>query len=98
MAAKETSTSRQKLDRASFSHLTVEYVRVNTLFMLSPDPHFDYHFVAYLKDDPAQEPIAIGYSIPRILADTSEKTGRPRSDFEVQEISKERYEKLQKFL
>jgi hypothetical protein len=42
---------------------------VNTLFMLSPDPHFDYHFVAYLKDDPAQEPIAIGYSIPRILAD-----------------------------
>jgi hypothetical protein len=66
--------------------------------MLSPDPHFDYHLVAYLKDDPAREPITIGYSIPRILADASEKIGRPRSDFEVQEITKERYEKLKKFL
>ena len=66
--------------------------------MLSPDPQFDYHYIAYLKDDPAKEPIATGYSIPGILAGASEKTGRPRSDFEVQEISKERYEKLKRFL
>ena len=66
--------------------------------MLSPAPSFDYYFVAYLKDDPAREPITIGYSIPRILADASERTGRARSDFEVQRISKERYEKLKKFL
>jgi hypothetical protein len=66
--------------------------------MLSPDRQFDYHYVAYLKDDPAKEPIATGYSIPDILADASEKTGRPRSEFEVHEISKGRYEKLKKFL
>jgi hypothetical protein len=41
--------------------------------MLSPDRQFDYHYVAYLKDDSAKEPIATGYSIPGILADASEK-------------------------
>ena len=66
--------------------------------MLSSSVNFDYHYVAYLKDDPAKEPIAIGYSIPGIIADAAEKTGRPRTDFEVQEISRERYERLKRFL
>jgi hypothetical protein len=66
--------------------------------MLNEAPIFDYYFVSYLKDDPAKEPITAGPSIPRIISDASTKTGRPRQDFEVQEISKERYEKHKKFL
>jgi hypothetical protein len=32
-------------------------------------PIFDYHYVAYVKDDPAREPITVGASIPAVLAD-----------------------------
>ena len=65
---------------------------------LHPTPDFDRYFVAYAKDDPAKEPLATGESIPRIIADAAARTGRDRPDFEVEEISRERYEKLKKFL
>ena len=51
--------------------------------MLSPDPNFDYHYLVYVKTDPAKEPVTIGYSIPGTLADASHKTGRTKADFEV---------------
>ena len=54
--------------------------------------------VVYAKNDSAKEPLACGPSIPRIIADAALKTGRSRDDFEVQEISRERYEKLRRFL
>lgn len=66
--------------------------------MLYNAPIFDYHYVAYVKDDPAKEPITAGTSMPAILSDAAEKIGRPKSDFEVQEITKGRYEKLKQFL
>ena len=64
---------------------------------LFPNPNSDRYYIAYLKDDPAKEPIEIGDSIPRILAD-AQKTGRPETDFEVHEISQERDEGLKHFL
>ena len=73
-------------------------VLMNTLLSLHPVPEFDRYFVAYRKADEAKEPLATGESIPAIIADAAAKTGRPRTDFEVQEISKERYEKLKQFL
>jgi hypothetical protein len=66
--------------------------------MLTSAPIFDYHYVVYVKDDPAREPITVGASIPAVLADAAEKIGRSKSDFEVQQISKERFEKLKQFL
>jgi hypothetical protein len=56
------------------------------------------YYVAYLRDDPAKEPLSTHESIPRAIADAAEKTGRPRTDFEVQEISKVRFETLKRFL
>jgi hypothetical protein len=47
----------------------------------------------YLKDDPAQEPIAASYSAPGVLAEAAHKTGRAKADFELREISKEEYER-----
>jgi hypothetical protein len=64
----------------------------------SPNPNVDRYYVAYLGDDPSKEPIAIGYSITGIIADAGERTGRSRNDFEVQEITRERYEKLKRFV
>ncbi len=55
------------------------------------------HYVAYVKDDPAREPITVGTSIPAVLADAAEKIGRSKPDFEVQHIGKERFEKLKQF-
>lgn len=65
---------------------------------LHPTPDFDHYYVVYVKSDPAKEPLATGESIPRIIADAAQKTGRLRADFEVEEICRERYEKLKKFL
>jgi hypothetical protein len=45
-----------------------------------------------------KKPITTGESIPAIIAKAAEKTGRPRVDFEVEEISRERHEKLKQFL
>jgi hypothetical protein len=36
--------------------------------------------------------------ITSTIADAAKKTGRSRNDFEIQEIGKERYEKLKAFL
>lgn len=74
------------------------YVLMNTSPSLYPMPEFDRYFVAYRKDDEAKEPLATGESIPAIIADAAAKTGRPRIDFEVQEITRERYDVLRNFL
>ena len=36
--------------------------------MLNEIPEFDHFFVAYLKDDPAEEPVATSDSAPGVLA------------------------------
>ena len=73
-------------------------VRMNTHPSLHPKPDFDAFYCAYIKGDAAKEPITTGESIPAIIAKAAEKTGRPRGDFEVEEISRERHEKLKQFL
>jgi hypothetical protein len=59
-------------------------------------PEFDLYYVAYLKDDPAKEPIAASYSAPGVLAEAAHKTGRAKADFELQEIGREEYERLKR--
>jgi hypothetical protein len=66
--------------------------------MLHKISQFDHYYVAYLKDDPAKEPIATSYSAPGVLAEAAHKTGRAKADFELREISKEEYEKLSQFI
>ena len=66
--------------------------------MLNRIPEFDYHYVAYLKDDPAREPLAASYSAPGVLAEAAHKTGRAKADFELREISKEQYERFKSLL
>jgi hypothetical protein len=61
-------------------------------------PKFEWYYVAYLKDDPAKEPIATSYSAPGVLAEAAHKTGRAKSDFELREISKEEYNKAKGFI
>jgi hypothetical protein len=61
--------------------------------MLHNIPEFDLYYVAYLKDDAAKEPIATSYSAPGVLADAAHKTRRAKADFELQEISREEYER-----
>ena len=63
-----------------------------------PRPDFDHFYCTYIKGDAAKEPITTGESIPAIVAKAAEKTGRTRGDFEVEEISRERHEKLKQFL
>jgi hypothetical protein len=55
--------------------------------MLNKSPEFDRYYVAYLKDDPANEPIATSYRAPSVLAETAHKTARrtPISNFGKQE-------------
>ena len=71
---------------------------MNTYASLHPVPDFDRFYCTYVKGDAAKEPITAGESIPAIIADAAAKTGRRRSDFEVEEISRKRYEKLKQFL
>lgn len=66
--------------------------------MLHGIPEFDVYYAAYLRDDPAKEPIATSYSSPGVLAEAAQKTGRAKADFELREISKEEYERLKKLL
>jgi hypothetical protein len=66
--------------------------------LLTKAPEFDYYYVAYLKHDPAQEPIAASYSTPGVLAEAAHKTGRAKADFELREISREEYERLRSLL
>jgi hypothetical protein len=75
----------------------INSVPMNTI-PLHPSPDFDHFYCAYIKGDAAKEPITTGESIPPIIAKAAEKTGRSRGDFEVEEISRERHEKLKQFL
>ena len=61
--------------------------------MLNKIPEFDLYYVAYLKDDPAKEPVASSYSAPGVLAEAAHKTGRAKADFELREISRDEYER-----
>jgi len=61
-------------------------------------PQFDLYYVAYLKDDPAKEPISASYSALGALAEAAHKTGRAKADFELREISREEYERLRSLL
>ena len=74
-----------------------EYVYL-AMTSFSPNPNVDRYYVAYLSDDPSKEPIAVGYSITGIMADAAERTGRSRNDFEVQEITRKRFERLKSFV
>jgi hypothetical protein len=65
---------------------------------LHPILHFDRYYLVYSRRDAAKEPLAAGESIPALIGEAARKTGRPREDFEVEEISKERFDKLTKFL
>ena len=67
-------------------------------YMLHKIPEFEWSYVAYLKDDPAKEPIAASYSAPGVLAEAAHKTGRAKVDFELREISREEYERLRSLL
>jgi hypothetical protein len=51
--------------------------------MLHNISEFDYYYVAYLKDDPAKEPITTSSSSPGVLAQAAHKTGRAKADFEL---------------
>jgi hypothetical protein len=73
-------------------------VLMNTHPSLHSKPDFERFYCAYIKGDAAKEPITTGESIPAIIAKAAEKTGRPRGEFEVEEISRERHEKLKQFL
>ena len=66
--------------------------------MLDKIPEFEWYYVAYLKDDPAKEPIAASYSPPGVLAEAAHKTGRAKVDFELREISREEYDRLRSLL
>jgi hypothetical protein len=66
--------------------------------MLHKIPEFDLYYVAYLKDDPAKEPIAASSSAPGVLAEAAHKTGRAKADFELREISKEEYDRIKSIL
>jgi hypothetical protein len=66
--------------------------------MLDKIPEFEWYYVAYLKNDPAKEPVAASYSAPEALAEAAHKTGRAKADFELREISREEYERLRRFI
>jgi hypothetical protein len=66
--------------------------------MLNKIPEFDLYYVAYLKDDPAKEPVATSYSAPGVLAEAAHKTGRAKVDFELREVSKEEYERFKSLI
>jgi hypothetical protein len=66
--------------------------------MLRKIPEFDHYYVAYLKNDPAKEPVAASYSSPGVLAEAAHKTGRAKSDFELREITREEYERIKSIL
>jgi hypothetical protein len=66
--------------------------------MLNKIPELDHYYVAYLKDDPAKEPIAASYSAPGVLAEAAHKSGRPKADFELREIDRNEYELLSRLV
>jgi hypothetical protein len=66
--------------------------------MLNQTPEFDHYYVAYVRDDPAKEPIAASYSAPGVLAEAAHKTGRAKADFEIREIGKEEYGRIKSLI
>ena len=91
-----TSTSREEFV-ATFPGSILNHFLQNRR-MLNKTPEFDYYYVAFLKDDPAKEPIAASYSTPAVLAEAAHKTGRAKADFELREISTEEYESIKSLL
>ncbi|HXM02017.1 MAG TPA: hypothetical protein VN939_05410 [Chthoniobacterales bacterium] len=71
---------------------------MNTSSSLYPTHSSEEFYVAYLRNDQAKEPLAVDQSIPKAIAIAVERTGRSRDDFTIEEISKERYEKLRRLL
>jgi hypothetical protein len=66
---------------------------------LHPIPDFEpEYFSAHLTNDPAREPVAVGSSIPRTIADAAIKTGRDRNEFSIERITAEQFETLSQFL
>jgi hypothetical protein len=66
---------------------------------LHPIPDFEpEYFAAHLSNDPAREPVAVGSSIPRTIADAATRLGRDRNEFSVERISPEQFETLSQFL
>jgi hypothetical protein len=68
------------------------------MYVLNKSPDFDLYYVAYLKDDPAKEPVAASYSAPGVLAEARHKTGRAKAHFELREISRVEYERLKSLI
>jgi hypothetical protein len=68
---------------------------MNIATSLHPRPDVEpEYFSAHLTNDPAREPVAVGSSIPRTIADAAIKTGRDRKDFSVERITTEQYQTL----
>ena len=57
------------------------YVHRNTVHMFNKIPDFHFFYVAYLKSDPAQEPIAASYSAPGVLAEAATQNRKSESGF-----------------
>jgi hypothetical protein len=68
-------------------------MNISTSLHPRPDVEPEY-FSAHLTNDPAREPVAVGSSIPRTIADAAIKTGRDRKDFSVERITTEQYQTL----
>ena len=49
-------------------------------------------------DDPAKEPIAASYSAPGVLAEAAHKTGRAKTDYELQQITKQEHDRVKVLL
>jgi hypothetical protein len=58
----------------------------------TPNPEFNLLYKACRKGDRDANAIAVGLSIPRVIADASEITGLPRDEFAVFEISEAEFE------
>jgi magnesium chelatase family protein len=66
---------------------------------LHPIPDLgDEYFAAHLTSHLAREPVAVGWSIPRVIADAAVKLGRDRIELFVERITAEQYQTLSRFL
>jgi hypothetical protein len=73
-------------------------VHANTIDMLNQSPLFETYFAAYLRDDAAQEPLAVSHSATDVLAQAESRTGRTKANFKLRQIDKEQYEILKKLI
>jgi hypothetical protein len=72
---------------------------MNISTFLHPRPGVEpEYFSAHLTNDSAREPVAVGSSIPRTIADAAIKTGRDRNDFSVERLTAEQYQTLSQIL